>query len=147
MKICIPTRDESGLEARLHNHFGSTPFFTVVDTATESVDVFPNSDVASGHSHGHGTCRTLKQVGLPPLDAVVCRSMGRRALATLMDEGLEVFVTRRKTVREIIEAIRAGEPVRLSSLDACEGRHEEGGRQHRHGHGHGRGTDPIQAGE
>jgi predicted Fe-Mo cluster-binding NifX family protein len=131
MKICIPTRDDSGLEGRLHNHFGSTPFFTIVDTLTGSVEVLPNSDAESGHSHGHGTCRALKQAGLPPFDAVVCRSMGRRALATLMDEGLEVLVTRRKTVAEVVEAVKDGEPARLSSLDACEGHHERRG-----GHGH-----------
>ena len=31
MKLCIPTRDSSGLESRLHMHFGNTPFFTIVD--------------------------------------------------------------------------------------------------------------------
>jgi predicted Fe-Mo cluster-binding NifX family protein len=124
MKLCMPTRDSSGLTSRLHTHFGDTPFFTIVDTESGSVQVFPNS--GHGHGHGHGTCRSLKQSRLPRFDAVVCRTMGRRALATLMDEGFEVFVTRRKTVSEVVEAVKEGETTRLSSLDACEGHHEHG---------------------
>ena len=132
MKLCMPTRDSTGLSSQLHTHFGDTPFFTIVDTESGNLQVFPNS--GHGHSHGHGTCRSLKQARLPQFDAVVCRTMGRRALATLMDEGLEVLVTRRKTVSEVIEAVKSGETTRLSSLDACEGRHEGGGGGHGHGH-------------
>jgi predicted Fe-Mo cluster-binding NifX family protein len=113
----------------LHTHFGSAPFFTIVDTESGSVAVVPNSDSGHGHGHGHGTCRGLKQAGLPRFDAIVCRTMGRRALATLMSDGLEVLVTRKKTVSEIVAAIQNGEATRLSSLEACEGHrhHHQGG--------------------
>lgn len=143
MRICIPTKDESGLEARAYNHFGSTPFFTVVDTETLRVEVVPNSD--TGHGHGRGTCRPLRQANLPAFDAVVCRSMGRRALATLVDEGVEVFITKKNKVQEIVEAVKAGQTTRLSSLDACSGHgqgdgHGDGpGRGQHHGPWHGRG--------
>jgi predicted Fe-Mo cluster-binding NifX family protein len=108
-----------------------------VDTETRSVEIVPNSNPKHGHGHGSGACRALKQADLPAFDAVVCHSMGRRALATLLDEGLEVFVTRKSKVEEIVEEVKAGEINRLSSLDACEGRGEGHGLGHGQCHGQG----------
>ena len=32
MKICIPTNTDSGTESTISGHFGSAPFFMIVDT-------------------------------------------------------------------------------------------------------------------
>ena len=32
MKICIPTADNNGMDAKASAHFGSAPYYTVVDT-------------------------------------------------------------------------------------------------------------------
>ena len=50
MKICIPTTDNNGLESRAHGHFGSAPYFAVVDTETGAVRVEANA----GQRHRHG---------------------------------------------------------------------------------------------
>ena len=63
--------------------------------------------------------------------------MGRRALAKLVADGLDVFITRKAKVSEIVDSVNAGEHTRLTSLDACNGHEPGGGR--RHGGGQGRG--------
>ena len=80
MKICIPTRDERGLQAELSGHFGSAPFFTVVDTDSWECEVIPSG----GHGHG-GSCAPTELIGSRKIDAVVCRGMGgpaRQAVVT-----------------------------------------------------------------
>lgn len=123
MRICIPTMEGSGLEAVASGHFGSAPFFTVVDTESGESQVIPNE----GHQHEHGICSPIRHLGPGRFEAVVCRGMGRRALASLTGAGFQVFVTDGERVADILEAARTGRLRRLSETDACDGgRHEHG---------------------
>ena len=60
-----------------HDHFGSAPFFTFIDTETMAVEAVRNG----GASHVHGACRPLDFLGARPVEAVVCRGLGRRAFS------------------------------------------------------------------
>jgi predicted Fe-Mo cluster-binding NifX family protein len=131
VRILIPTHDNGGLEARPHDHFGSAPCFTLVDTDTEEVEVVVNP----GAHHAHGQCRPLQMLRGHRFDAIVCRGMGRRALARLNEQGIDVFVCDRPAVADIARAMVAGQATRLTALEACHG-HAHGSR-HRHGHRHG----------
>lgn len=131
MKLCIPTMDDSGLAGVPSAHFGSAPFFTFVDTETRTVEAIPNS----GYEHAHGACRPLDFLGSRPVDAFVCRGMGRRALARLNSAGVNVLVTLEESVEKTLEALQAGRLQEMSVNDACQGH----GHGHSHAHGHGRG--------
>jgi predicted Fe-Mo cluster-binding NifX family protein len=39
MRLCIPTIDDAGLDAQLSAHFGSAPYYTIVDTESEAFEV------------------------------------------------------------------------------------------------------------
>lgn len=117
MRICIPTADNRGLDARAHDHFGSAPFFTLVDVTTNEVTVVPNG----GAEHEHGACRPLRQLRSHEFDTVICRGMGRRALANLDQQGIEVHMTPCDTVSEIVAAVGRGETQPLSTHEACQG--------------------------
>lgn len=132
MRICIPTADGSGLAASAYAHFGSAPFFTLVDTDTNEVTVVPNA----GSEHQHGACQPLRQLRSHPFDAVVCRGMGRRALANLAEEGIQVYVTPCNTVSEIVEAVGGGDVRLLTPQDACQGHGAAGPRWQDRGPGH-----------
>jgi predicted Fe-Mo cluster-binding NifX family protein len=72
VRICIPTEDERGLEGQLSQHFGRTPYFTVVDDVTGEIDL-----VANGHAvHEHGSCAPTGLLATQRLDAVICRGLG-----------------------------------------------------------------------
>jgi predicted Fe-Mo cluster-binding NifX family protein len=121
MKLCIPTMDGSGLAAEASGHFGSAPYFTLVDTESGRCEVISNQR----HQHRHGACDPIRHLGPGDFEAVVCRGMGRRALSSLARVGVDVFVTDGETVSDIVTAAREGRLSRLSSTDACGG-HEEG---------------------
>jgi predicted Fe-Mo cluster-binding NifX family protein len=128
MKICIPTQDERGLDSELFGHFGSAPFFTVVDSESGEVEVRPNDNT----HHGHGACQPMRQLGSRSIDAVVCQGMGRRAVASLKESGVRVLVVNEgtgHTVRDVVAAAREKRLQPLSERDACWG----------HGQGHGSG--------
>ena len=39
MKIAFPTQDNKGLESAVYSHFGSAPFFVVVDAENGELEV------------------------------------------------------------------------------------------------------------
>jgi predicted Fe-Mo cluster-binding NifX family protein len=132
MRILIPTEDEHGLEARPHGHFGSAPYFTLVDTTTEAVEVVENPSA----SHEHGQCRPLQMLRPHRFDAIVCRGMGRRALAALQQQNIDVYVCDRASVADVVHAVRSRAVDRLTELEACHGGQGHGGpHEHRHRHG------------
>lgn len=129
MKLCIPTEDSTGLDARLCGHFGSTPFFTVVDTESESIELINNRELA----HEHGACNPVSSIESHAIDAVVCGGLGKRALARLQQAGYKVYLSPGPTVRDIVAEQRGGK-LREATLDeACGG----------HARGHGQGQGPL----
>ena len=109
MKMCIPTRDERGMQSEVFDHFGSAPFFTLVDSESGQVEVEQNDNT----HHGHGTCHPLRQFGSHSIDAVVCQAMGRGAVASLKEAGVRVFVLdgdAGHTVQSVVTAAREERP-------------------------------------
>jgi predicted Fe-Mo cluster-binding NifX family protein len=134
MRICIPTMDDRGKEGMPSDHFGSAPYFTFVDTEEGTYEAVRNG----GASHVHGACQPLKFLGTRPVDAIVCRGLGRRAFARLADAGVQVFVTLEKNAEDTVMAMKDGRLRPLASEEACHGHdHDHGGHGHGHGHAHG----------
>ncbi len=138
MKLCIPTLDDKGRDARVHDHFGSAPWFTLVDTTDGSIETIANSNA----HHAHGTCHPLSQLTGHAFDALVVGGIGRRALDSLKAAGLKVYRTPAPLVSGVIDAAAGGEMQELEEIHACSG-HGHGNRTHgvgsTHGHGHGAG--------
>jgi predicted Fe-Mo cluster-binding NifX family protein len=117
MRLCLPTTGDGGPATPLSHHFGSAPFFTLVDSETGVRSVIPN---AHGE-HAPGSCDAARLVAGHRVEAVVCLGLGRRALASLDGAGIPVFVSSAGTVAGAVEAFRAGRLARLGAADACGG--------------------------
>ena len=122
MKLCIPTEDSGGLDARVCAHFGSAPFFTVVDTESEVIELLNNQNV----SHSHGDCNPVSSIDSQKVDAVVCGGLGKRALMRLQQSGFEVYLSRSQSVREVVAEQKAGTLHKARVEEACGG-HSHGG--------------------
>jgi len=119
MRLCLPTADSAGLPARLSPHFGSAPYLTLVDTDSGRTEVLAND-----HSlHAPGRCEPAKGLYGRSVDAVVCRGLGRRALAHLNWDGIPVLVTDADTVSAALDAFHAGALRALTEEEACGGGH------------------------
>lgn len=122
MRLCLPTTDDRGLEARLSPHFGSAPCFTLVDTASGRVEAVVNDHAV----HEHGRCDPTRDLEGRELDAVVCLGLGRRALRRLQDAGIPVLVTGASTVAAALAEFHAGLLRPLADDEACAGGHGQG---------------------
>ena len=125
MRICIPTEDDRGLDSLLCGHFGSAPYFALADTESGDVEIEANS----GHQHDHGKCKPVDRIDVDRTDAVVCRGMGKRAVSSFQQAGVEVLLTSAATIRDAISQAGRGELRTLSLEEACGGH----GGSHQHG--------------
>ena len=115
MKICIPTETTSGRDSNVSEHFGSSPFFTIYDDATDTFDTVANSN----QHHAHGSCHPISMLGENRVDAVVCRGMGARAVLGLKEAGTKVYVSKAGTVDEAIKNFDAKALTELTVEGSC----------------------------
>jgi predicted Fe-Mo cluster-binding NifX family protein len=129
------------MESELFGHFGSAPFFTVVDSESGEVEVSQNDKP----HHGRGGCHPMRQFGSQSVDAVVCQGMGRRAVTSLTEAGVQVLVLQEgagQTVRDVVAAAREERLQPFSEENACQGHGDGRGHGHRHGPGGCHGNGP-----
>jgi predicted Fe-Mo cluster-binding NifX family protein len=117
MKICVPTRNDGGLDAETYGHVGGAPYYTVADTDSGQVRTFPRGR----HAHAPEECGPGARIRSLGADTVVCNDIGRRAMAALEGAGITVLFSEGKTVREILEAAVAGSLRTLTADDVCAG--------------------------
>jgi predicted Fe-Mo cluster-binding NifX family protein len=111
-------------------HFGRAPYYALVDTETGEVEAEANPKACRGehgehgHHHGHGKgCGCHRVMDTRGLEAVVCKGMGRGALAGFAKRGVDVFVTEKETVADVLEEFRSGESTPFGADAACAGHH------------------------
>jgi predicted Fe-Mo cluster-binding NifX family protein len=120
VKVCIPTETGEGLKARVYGHFGSAPYFTLVDSEGKSVEVIDNGN----QRHAHGECHPVASLQGHEVEAVVTGGMGVRAVQMFHDAGIKVFRAQTGTVGDTLREIAAGRLEEITVDDAC--RHHGG---------------------
>ncbi len=119
MKIALPTHENKGMDSPVYGHFGSAPYFVIVDTARDSLEVVANGN----REHAHGQCQPLAALGGKSVDAVVAGGIGPGALAGLRAAGIRVYRGVEGTVRENLALIRTGRLPEFGSDDVCAHHH------------------------
>ncbi len=114
MKVCIPTASKGGMSAEIYGHFGSAPYFTVIDTGTGKVESIDNTN----SHHTHGACRPMDALA-DDIDAVISGGMGHRAISRLTESGIKVYLSTGKTVKDALEDLKNGKLKPISDEDAC----------------------------
>jgi len=116
MKIAIPSMDDSGLDAAISQHFGQTPFFTIVDTESDQVMAIENP--------GHQGDRTpVDAIADEEAHVVLCSGMGGRAVQFFAKSGIEVFMGAEGTVQKTLDAYNEGALPAASEDTACQEHH------------------------
>ena len=117
MKICIPVKENNGLESIPYNHFGSAPFFLVVDTETNDVTAINNGDL----NHEHGKCQPIKAIGGADIDVVLVLGIGAGAINKLNSMGVKVFKANSTSLKENIDLFNTNKLLEFSPANSCTG--------------------------
>jgi predicted Fe-Mo cluster-binding NifX family protein len=143
MNICIPIESDQGLSSRISRHFSSAPAFAIVDTESMQFRAISNS------SRGDGACRTLALLSGQGIQRLLVSRIGEGALNKCQAGGFNVLRTSQATVREALDAFKAGMLSEVVEGHPCARRrarlgHECGqgqGEACRHRHRHRRGSE------
>lgn len=121
MKVCFPVQSNKGIDSMVYNHFGSAPFFVIVDLNSNEVIEIINND----QHHEHGACNPIKALQGQVVDAIVVAGIGAGALIRLNMSGIKVYKANALTVQNNIEMIKTQSLSELTIQHCCGG----------HGHG------------
>jgi predicted Fe-Mo cluster-binding NifX family protein len=118
MKIIIPLEEYSGPISKVCDHFGSAPFFAIVDTVAGEVEIIDNKNM----HHDHGQCTPADMFTGLGASAAVVNGIGARAAARLQSLGLDIYMAgSAPTLIEVIESFGNGLLQKLDAQQACQG--------------------------
>jgi predicted Fe-Mo cluster-binding NifX family protein len=123
MRIAFPTTDHKGLESPVYGHFGSAPYFVLVETDNHEVRTLVNPD----REHEHGGCQPLVALGGDTPDAVVVGGIGAGALRKLQGAGIRVYRAIEGTVSENLALIQSRRLPEFELDQTCAGHGSGGG--------------------
>jgi len=126
MKVCFPVENAAGLESAVFGHFGSAPYFVMVDTATDAVTVIDNGD----RNHQHGACNPVSALGGRQVDAVIVGGIGAGALGKLNQLGIRVHRAQAPSIRENLALFTSGALPEYALQSCCGGHGHDGGCSH-----------------
>ncbi len=119
-RVIIPTENQQGLNARLAEHFGRAPYYTIVELdekgEVSNVKTVPNvGEHAGGMGYAHDHILTYKPT------ALIVYGMGPRGLMTFQSAGVAVLKANADTVNKVIAAYKNDELPELT--EGCEHAH------------------------
>ena len=120
MKVCVTAAGEDW-EAATQPNFGRVAYFLFIDDETEAIVAVKN--VPGAHGAGVQAAQTVSEHGAT---VVITGSVGPNAFQGLSAAGIEIYVGATGTVRQALDAYRAGE---LQQAGAPTGRSHQGGRR------------------
>jgi predicted Fe-Mo cluster-binding NifX family protein len=126
MNLCIPVERDSGLASEVCPHFGSAPYFLIVDTDSGACRAIANTVHQQGRGGG---CAPLHLLAGQNVDAMIVGGIGMGALNKLRATNIRVLVSTLRTVKDTLAAFKAGTLQAVGDDMACAGHetHHPGG--------------------
>jgi len=121
MKICIPVNENKAIESTVCGHFGSAPFFMIVDTESLSCKSITNEN----QHHSHGMCQPLAAISNEKFEAIVVGGIGTGALKKISAANIKVYKTTFTTAKETVVALNSNLLKEVDPQGACSGHHHD----------------------
>lgn len=115
MVVCVPTTGTGGLDEAVHGHFGSAPFYVIVDTKSGALTYIPNAK----EDDVDGECDPTASFGGHQVDILVVQSIGQGALAHLVEMGIRVGQSAATTVHEAVDQAQSGFLLKITPKSGC----------------------------
>ena len=115
MKLCLPVTENNGIESNVSEHFGSAPYFMIVDTDTLLCNAITNTN----SEHSHGMCQPLSVLSAHKFDGIVVGGIGAGALNKLRASNIKVFKTEHKNITDTIKAYKENSLKEMTPEASC----------------------------
>ncbi|MDW8801575.1 NifB/NifX family molybdenum-iron cluster-binding protein [Clostridium sp. A1-XYC3] len=115
MKVCVPVKENKGLDSVPFNHFGTAPLFLIYDSEKEELKAIQNGDL----NHQHGMCQPMKALSGEEVDAILVGGIGAGAINKLTARGIKVYRAVNETVLKNIELLKKSELMEFSINNTC----------------------------
>lgn len=117
MKICFPVESDNGINSDVFGHFGSAPFFVVINTEDDTTITINNQDLG----HIHGQCNPMKALNGKMVDAIIVGGIGGGAIKGLNNMGIKVYKSSAGTITDDLKLFKAGSLVEMNMTHTCGG--------------------------
>lgn len=105
MKVLVSSTGDS-LEAKVSPIFGRCPYFVLVDSDTMQAQALSNAAMSASGGAGVQASQFVVQQGA---EVVLSGNLGPNAMQVLQAAGIEFYPVNGGTVREAVEALKAGQ--------------------------------------
>jgi predicted Fe-Mo cluster-binding NifX family protein len=117
VKIAIPVTESDGLGSEIYDHFGSAPYFAIIESDDRTVQLISNANA----EHKHGACSPMMALASKHIDAVIVKGIGRNAFIKLHSAGIRVYTSDASTVGIAMDKLVSGELEEFDVNRTCEG--------------------------
>jgi len=104
MKVCISSQGNT-LDAQVDPRFGRCQYFLFVDTDTSEFESMKNPNI---DATGGAGIQSAQLMGNKNIKSVITGQVGPNALETLQAAGIDVYTGAEGSVKEAVEAYKAG---------------------------------------
>ena len=122
MKLCLPVKEDNGINSQVSEHFGSAPYFIIVDTENLECKTITNTN----SEHSHGMCQPLSVLSAYTFDGIVVGGIGAGALNKLRASNIKVFKTGFGNIADSVKAYKENKLEEMSLNLTCAGHGEHG---------------------
>lgn len=119
--ICVPSLDQEGLQGKISQHFGKTPYFVLIRYENDKIENF--QIMGSQAKHVGGNMTPGEFITSSGANIVLCGNLGPKAVQMLQNSGIEVYIGASGTVIEGLQDWVEGK-LKLATMDsACSDGH------------------------
>jgi len=112
MKIAVTAENNNGFESNVNPHFGRSPYFAIVDTEADEVELIKNEAARASGGAGVSAAQLISDRGV---EVLISGSVGPKAYTALTRGNIEMYTTKDGTVQQAIEAFQEGSLSQLTS--------------------------------
>lgn len=123
MKICIPIKENNGMESEVYSHFGSASAFLLYDAEKNEIETLDNSD----KNHVHGQCNPISSIEGNNIDGIIVGGIGARAIDKLNAQNIRVYQAVNGSAQMNIELFNKSLLPEMSVENACTHNNHGGG--------------------
>jgi len=114
MKIAFPIDEKEDLDGYLATHFGRAAKFVIFDTMNNEIKTITNTG-----EHFGGRSSTPSLLHSNQVNILICKGLGRRAIALFGELGIDVRITTTSIVKEALAAYNNGKLISATDKDGC----------------------------